>query len=194
MDGFTVTPKESSPFFVPSYLLDAYPDLELYSGDQINQEGYDFLFSLNRIYLCEKKAIELLSRREHSSFELTNKLKQRKFSQSEIDKTLTYLREKNYLNDKRFTESFILSRLRKKPEGMAMILQRLLQKGISYSVSQEIYNNIIDEETKNSIIQKAYEKSVVKCNGNQEKLINYMQRLGFTYSEVKRIIEDNSDY
>ncbi|MBK5200855.1 MAG: regulatory protein RecX [Spirochaetaceae bacterium] len=193
MDGFTVTPEESSPFFVPNYLLENYPNLELYSGDEINQDGYDFLYSLHRIYLCQKKSIDLLSRREHSSFELTNKLKQRKFSQSEIDQTLTYLKKKNFLNDTRFTEFFILSRLRKKPEGMAMIVQRLLQKGISYSISQEIYSNIVDDEMQKDIIQKAYEKTRLKYSDNQEKLINYLLRIGFTYSDIKRVIDDNSD-
>lgn len=193
MDGFNVVPKESSPFFIPNYLLEDYPDLELYNGDEINQDGLDFLYSLHRNYLCQKKAIDLISRREHSTFELTNKLMQREFSQEEISKTTSYLIKKNFLNDRRFTECFILTRLRKKPEGLAMIVQRLQQKGISYSISQEIYFQIVDQEMQNNILQKAYDKTLIKYKDNNEKVINYLLRLGFTYSEIKRVIEVNKE-
>lgn len=191
MDGFTVTPKEGSPFFVPNYLIDTYPDLVFYDGDEINEEGLVFLNSLNRIHLCRKKSIELLSYREHSSFELINKLKQRDFKQIEIDKVLAQLTEKNYINDRRFTEVFITSRLRKKPEGKSMIIKRLMQKGISYSISNEVYSEIVDEFMEMEITQKAFEKQNKKYANNTDKLINSMLRLGFSYSQIKNIIQYN---
>lgn len=191
MDGFTVTPKESSPFFVPNYLLADFPDLAFYDGDEINEEGLAFLNSLSRIHLCRKKAIELLSYREHSSFELSNKLKQRDFTREEIDSTLTRLKDNNYLNDRRFTEVFIISRLRKKPEGKSMLLKRLMQKGIPYSLSDEVYEKVVDLDKQLEIIQRAFEKQNKKYGNDTNKLINSMLRLGFNYSQIKNVIQDN---
>lgn len=191
MDGFTVNPEEGSPFFVPNYLLDTYPDLVFYDGDEINEEGLTFLNRLNRIHLCKKKSIELLSYREHSSFELSNKLKQREFSNDEIESTLSLLKSSNYVNDKRFTESFIISRLRKKPEGKSMILKRLMQKGIPYSLTDEVYDSIVDSEMQTSIIQRAFEKQNKKYGEDKDKLINSMLRLGFSYSQIKATIQNN---
>jgi len=189
LDGFTVTPKESSPFFVPNYLLDTYPDLVFYDGDEINEEGLIFLNSLSRIYLCRKKSTELLSYREHSSFELTNKLRKRDFTKFEIDAVLALLIEKNYLNDRRFTEVFILSRLRKKAEGKPMILKRLMQKGISYALSDEVYGEVVDHDLEMEILQRAFEKQNRKYGNNNEKFINSMLRLGFNYTQIKNIIK-----
>lgn len=191
LDGFTVTPKESSPFFVPNYLLELYPDLVFYDGDEINDEGLDFLKLLSKVHLCRKKSIELLSYREHSSFELTNKLKQRNFQKEEIEKTLSILIEKNYLNDRRFTEVFIISRIKKKAEGKSMILKRLRQKGIPYSLADEVYCELVDFDMEVEIIKRAFEKQNKKFGDNKEKLINSMMRLGFNYSQIKNIIEDN---
>lgn len=192
LDGFTVNPKEGSPFFVPNYLLDAYPDLVFYSGDEINEEGLTFLKSLSRIHLCRTKAIDLLSRREHSTFELTNKLRLRDFSKSEIEATLPLLKEKNYLNDRRFTEMFIITRLRKKPEGKIIIIKRLQQKGIPYSLADEIYDSVVSSDFEKEVIQRAYEKLSKKFGDNREKLINSMLKLGFSYSSIKEILEENS--
>ena len=59
------------------------------------------------------KALDLLSRREHSRKELYIKLTKRFDCKDEINLTLDQLEENNLLCDSRFTEEYVHSRRRK---------------------------------------------------------------------------------
>ena len=56
------------------------------------------------------KLLDLLSRREHSKYEIFNKLKYRVESEEELNKEIHKLTEENLQSDLRFSESFIRSR------------------------------------------------------------------------------------
>ena len=53
------------------------------------------------------KALDLLSRREHSVFELRTKLKRFNENASELEDTIKRLKDSNFLDDKKFSESFV---------------------------------------------------------------------------------------
>ena len=57
-----------------------------------------------------KKLLDLLSRREHSKYEIFNKFKYRVESLEELNKEIHKLTEENLQSDLRFSESFIRSR------------------------------------------------------------------------------------
>ena len=59
------------------------------------------------------KALDLLSRREHSRKELYLKLTKRFESKENINLTLDKLEENNLLSDSRFAEEYVLARRRK---------------------------------------------------------------------------------
>ena len=57
--------------------------------------------------LIRDHAIRLLSRREHSRFELKQKLLQKRFPEKEIEKTLDQLTQENLQSDDRFAHSYV---------------------------------------------------------------------------------------
>jgi len=57
-----------------------------------------------------QQALALLTRREHSQFELANKLRTRGYTSDEIDEALTRLREEGWQSDARFAEALIRHR------------------------------------------------------------------------------------
>lgn len=58
------------------------------------------------------RAVRLLVRREHSRFELTNKLRARGYTAQDVDDALDALAEQGYLSHTRFAEMVTDSRLR----------------------------------------------------------------------------------
>ncbi|VAW48835.1 Regulatory protein RecX, partial [hydrothermal vent metagenome] len=74
-------------------------------------------------------AIDLLSRREHSSFELARKLAIRSFDALEIDEVLVKLRDEGLQSDVRFTEAYVYFRIQK-GYGPIRIQADLKQRGI----------------------------------------------------------------
>ena len=84
------------------------------------------------------KALDLLSRREHSRKELYIKLTKRFDCKDEINLTLDQLEENNLLCDSRFTEEYVHSR-RRKGFGPVKISMELEKKGVKDSlISSEI--------------------------------------------------------
>ena len=83
---------------------------------------------------CKNSAIYSLAMREHSRYELQNKLKQKEFSiDVDLDKLLDELESNDYLSDKRFAESFIRYRVTR-GQGKVKISNDLKQRGVSSSL------------------------------------------------------------
>ena len=177
-----------SPFFIPKSLLLEF-SLPFYEdGQSVDEDELAFLKKVNECYLCRKKGLDLLARREHSRFELLVKLKQRKFSTFAINNTLEYLVNKNYLSETRFCESFINSRL-KKGEGKFLILQRLQQKGVSLNFSKKIYEENVSREDEISSCIKAFDK--IKSKTEEKEYIQLkLQKKGFSSSIIREVFEE----
>jgi len=79
---------------------------------------------------CYQTAIHLLTRREHSRFELINKLRHKSFSEGvDLSALCDRLEAANYLSDARFVELFIHSRITR-GQGEIKIRSVLYQRGV----------------------------------------------------------------
>jgi len=78
---------------------------------------------------CERRAVALLARREHSRRELERKLGARGFAPPLVAETLDRLEQNGLLSGQRFVSSFIASRAAR-GSGPAKIQAELVQRGI----------------------------------------------------------------
>lgn len=86
---------------------------------------------------CLQAAIRLLSRREHSRKELTSKLRSKGyFNNTYIEAVLDELEASDYLNDQRFTQMFIRSRI-SRGQGPQKIHYELAQRGIEQTLIEQ---------------------------------------------------------
>ena len=81
----------------------------------------------NNIY---NKSLDLLSRREHSIKEITEKLLLRFDDKEVVHSVLTKLKENNLVNNERFAEAYVSNRKRK-GFGPKKISYELLSKGVN---------------------------------------------------------------
>ena len=86
---------------------------------------------------CERAALDLLARREHSRSELERKLGARGFAEELIAPTLDALEESGELASARFTESFIRARAAR-GQGPARIRAELAERGIDREQAAEL--------------------------------------------------------
>ena len=86
---------------------------------------------------CERAALDLLARREHSRRELERKLDARGFAEELIAPTLDALEESGELAPARFTASFIRARAAK-GQGPARIRAELAERGIDREQATEL--------------------------------------------------------
>ena len=79
---------------------------------------------------CRESAIQLLSRRDHSQWELIHKLRLKGFTETDIEQTLTYCHHLGYIDDVRYAQSQIRQHIGK-GHGELRIRQELRHKHVS---------------------------------------------------------------
>lgn len=88
-----------------------------------------------------EKAIELLARREHTEFELTQKLAKRGFDSQDIRVVVLRLEKHGYLSLDRFLDEFLNERLRR-CVGPLKITSQLRSRGVRDFAIQQAVNRL----------------------------------------------------
>ena len=106
------------------------------------------------------------------------------FTDADIERIITRLLEKGYLNDVNFTKFYIENRFVKKGVSEKRLRQELVKKGISQDlIEQTLAENPRDaSEEMQKIIQKK------RAKYDDEKLIAYLVRQGFDYQQSKAAV------
>ena len=133
------------------------------------------------------KALDIISRREHSQKELTDKLV-KKYDFSELVNSVIHnLIEKNLLNDFRFSQSYVIAR-KSKGFGPKKIGYELVFRGVNENTASEV----IDAEGGwNEAALKAFNKKfkagIGKDFKEQNKQKVFLQNRGFSFEEIDSV-------
>lgn len=135
--------------------------------------------------------ISLLARREYSEFEIRCKMQEKQFSEQEIDDALAFCQQKNWQNDRRFTENYLTFRAQR-GYGLARIKQELQQvKGISSDVIYDVLQEMeMDWEDKAlSVLRKKFpDYAEINDLKLKQKVWRYMLSHGFKPDEFAHYI------
>lgn len=77
---------------------------------------------------CTEYALYYINRFPKTEKELRLQLLKKSYHESDIDQTLSWLKFKNYINDRNFAKLYIASELIKKGKAQILIKQKLLEK------------------------------------------------------------------
>jgi len=131
-------------------------------------------------------AMRLLTRREHSSQELKQKLIYKGFNSTLVDNLLRDLRQEGLLSDKRFAESYMRSRI-SRGYGPVRIKQELRLRG----TSEEIIEATVVEgdeqwlELARNVRQKKFGPSSPQNLKDKLKQQQFLQYRGFSQQHMK---------
>ncbi len=136
-------------------------------------------------------AVRLLSRREHSAFEIRDKLHKRDFDEAEIEQTIIELQQGGWLSDERFAEAYIRMR-QKKGFGPIRISMELNERGVKESIVDD-YLQAGDEGWQQTLeqqyLKKYKNKSIVDYN-DKAKRIRFLQYRGFALDVIYQVVRD----
>ncbi|MDA3871798.1 MAG: regulatory protein RecX [Candidatus Marinimicrobia bacterium] len=168
----------------------------LVEGSEISDKQLEKIVSENEYDRAKEKAFFLLTYRDHSVYELKVKLRKRNFDEKVIDKTVEYLLENGYLNDKKFSEIYLNELLNTKRSGMMIIRKKLFQKGLSRELINNLLNDLDDEifhnnclfhlQKKRKLLEKKHDENI------KNKLYNYLSRKGFRYEIILNVFENEN--
>lgn len=108
------------------------------------------------------------------------------------DEILLYLMKENYLNEERFTRSYIRGKFNIKNWGRIKIKIHLKQKGISEKLISKCMDEIDEDDYRKIILQiwnNYYERQKgLKDYQKKSKTIHYLISRGFEYEEILQSI------
>ncbi|MEA1911223.1 MAG: RecX family transcriptional regulator [Spirochaetota bacterium] len=175
-----------SSFFVPRKMI---LQNDLKSGMTLTDLQAEELKIRSEYILAKKKALELLGSREHSVYQLKQKLLQRTFSLENVTRVLLELQEEGLLSNSRFIEVWTSSRLRRHPEGFRSLYAGLVKAGISSEEARNYLIPYLEELDMEDVLTRAAEKVMKKSNISKEKLIRTLINRGFEYSSIIKFVE-----
>lgn len=135
-------------------------------------------------------AVRLLSRREHSAFEIRDKLAKREFENSEITQAIAELIEGDWLSDERYAEAYI--RMRQiKGFGPIRISIELNERGVDESIVESYLNpcDVIWVQSLTEQYKKKYKNIAIEDYNDKAKRIRFLQYRGFPLDEIYQVVK-----
>lgn len=138
------------------------------------------------------KMADLCSRSEHCSRDIIGKLARYPLSGQEIEKIVVYLRDRDFINDRRFAGSFCRDKLRFNGWGKIRLDLELRRRGIDRDCIYSALDDISYEE----YFEKAMELSEVKARrldmsvySDRVKLFRYLSSKGFESGIISDVLK-----
>ena len=137
-----------------SFAVANYTGRELSSGEE---EAFRFAAVC---YQAEKTSLRLIARAEQSSFGLVAKLERRGFGANAAKAVVSCLLKRNLLDDERYAELWIRSRLTiTKAPSPQWLLAALSKRGISRNSSSKAIEKVLDPETEYNLLLRYLSKA-----------------------------------
>jgi len=106
-------------------------------------------------------------------------------------RVLERLLEKNHINDERFAQFWVENRNVRKGSSMKKLRAELQAKGVASTIIDAALS--ASERTDEDELQKIYEKRKHRYT-DEQKLIAYLARQGFSYDAIRSVIANDQQY
>lgn len=166
--------------------LNALDAAALRQGQILTEDELTQLQARDAVVQAVEKGMVLLSYRPRSTHEVRQKLQRNGFAPPVVEQALARLEALHYLDDEAFARFWVESRATHKQLSQRALRYELKQKGIADDVIEEVLRDTNDAE---SALQAA-STYARKLRGHapqrfKEKLGQFLQRRGFSYSETR---------
>lgn len=151
---------------------------DLRRRERLSDEEYQELVEIAAL----STSYYLLNKRDYSKKELFQKLLLKYREKKIIEKVISLLEEKGYLDDMEYAKFYAKTH----SYGKVKLQYNLRLKGIDRSIIEEVLNENTEDEIKE--LEKAWEK--LKGKEPQKKIASLLRK-GYKYSDIKKIMNKN---
>lgn len=174
-------------------------DFSIEEGVALTSSLFHQLKDAEDLVAIREACFRYLSRRDHSSFELKQKVAKKGYKMSDIEQVIQNLSHSGYLDDKSFAAKFIEEKTELNQWGPKKIRSHLFKKGID----RTIIKNVLTEKTDNLQQQQICVDLVMKRRRHflreedaykrKQKIYRYLAGRGFSGSVIKKSLPRITD-
>lgn len=159
-------------------------------GQTISEEKLKELSNQDEREKAYQTALSYIGYKDRTKLEVTTRLEKGEFPAEIIQKTISELEEKEYINDLRFAQRWVEIRSETKPRGRYLLTLELKKKGIEDSVINDALTNIPDEEDLAREFGEKYMRKLSEVDREVfvKKMTGALMRKGFSYSITKEVV------
>lgn len=144
---------------------------------------------------AKSRAINYISGKLKTKYEVRLKLKEKDFTEDIIDEVIDILEKEEYLNDRLYCEVFIEDKKQLNGYGKNKIKSLLIQKGVSKSVFEDFLDEFEYEEEFDNALKMGIKKLNLLSNEDddfkkKQKLINYLAYRGFSFDVINDVLRE----
>lgn len=173
-----------------SLTLDQILEQKLKKGVEVDETRIEELKSLSNEGKVRAKVLEWLMIRPHSTSEFREYCYRKKIDKDLADKLAADLTRHGYLDDEKFVRWFVEQRLRKGKSARSVYAE-LAAKGIDRALAQPIVEN---DSNDSAALQKLIAKLRTRSRySDDRKLIAYLIGKGFSYSDIREVLQDGNN-
>ncbi len=134
-------------------------------------------------------ALTLLERCDRTASEMRRKLRERGYSEDDIENTMIFLEEYRYIDDREYVRRYIRAYSARK--SISRLRGELAQKGILRELIDEAFEeNPVDEDSQISywLRKKGYVSGQELPPDQYRRLTAFLARRGYPYEAVRRVM------
>jgi len=164
----------------------------LRKNDELSEEKIKEIRDYDEFNLGKKTAFSFLGYKPRTERELRKKLKEKKISEKNIEKTLKVLKDLKYLDDGQYAKMYLEEKLSHKPAGKRLISMKLSEKGIKKEVIEKVMASQYSEDKEKKKAKELLAKYIKKVKAKsdldkKQKCYRYLLSKGFDYEIVKSV-------
>lgn len=158
-------------------------------GREIDDDDLHEIIKLSNERRAKEKALWLISYRDHSKKELTDKIK-RTCDEEAAEAAVERMEELGLVNDEVYAERYAKKLLFTKHMSKKAASYELAKKGIDRELSEEILESIEldDREQIRVVIEKKYR--IINDEKTKRRAFAALQRLGYRFDDIRAVLEE----
>jgi len=159
--------------------------LDLYEDKEIQSSEYHRILEEIVIKAAKNKALNIIERSQKTEKEMRDKLRRSGYFDEVIERTISFLKEYNFIDDKNYAASFVMFNSKRKSKRQMQF--ELKKKGIANYLIDEVFTDY-DDEIEEEIIDKYLEKNRLEDGSipkeKYNKIAANLYRKGFKNSTI----------
>ncbi len=169
-------------------------DYGLRKYDDLDDDKKLKLISDSEFVKAKDSSFRILAKRQHSGYELRNKLLKKGYTKETIDRTLQAMQTGNYLNDEQFTKAYIDERLKRKKIGINKLKAELFKRGIARNIIEHNLSGIDSELSYENALSLAHRKTELlikkgtEPNKIKQKVFAFLSSRGYDFETIMKIL------
>lgn len=167
---------------------------KIQEGTELNHSLLNDLLGDEEYQAVKDACFRYLSSRDHSAYELNQKVSKKGFDPGFISQVIEELIEKDLINDKRFAEKFAADKMEFNKWGPSKIQSALINKGISQDIARNVTQILTDSLEQHGICvdllrkRKAHFLRETDILKRRQKMYRFLAGKGFHGKDITRAL------